>query len=202
MIYFVRRSFDADKTKINHKKQLKKDVTDVLRDLMKPLGAEYCEQQLGFNDYGKPYLKNHSDIFFNISHCHQLAVCTVAKSEVGIDAEDIRSWHPRVVKRVFTEKESEFLNQSSNKNEAFFRIWTLKESFVKAIGIGISYPMKTCEFLFEGDEITVNGCDGYSFSQVILNGEFVCSLCLKTTEEHRNKLYRISRNENFFAFEL
>ena len=61
----------------------------------------------------------------------------------------------------------------------FFRIWTLKESFVKALGIGISYPLKSAEFLINDDIIMSVGCDGYSFTQIIVNQKFVCSLCLK-----------------------
>ena len=197
MIYFVRRSFEADKNKLIHKKQLKAEINNILKSKFNLMNIDYSDNNFSYNDYGKPYLKSNSDIFFNISHCHEMAVCTICNTEVGIDVENIRTYHPRVVKRVFSDKEAEILENSANKDEMFFRIWTLKESFVKAIGIGISYPMKTCEFLINDSRFDVNGCDSYSFSQVILNNEFVCSLCVKSTDNsNNNKFSRISTNEN------
>ncbi|MBE6845747.1 MAG: 4'-phosphopantetheinyl transferase superfamily protein [Ruminococcus sp.] len=202
MIYFVRRSFEADKNKLNHKKQLKNAVDGILKNAFAKMGIDYSRQQLCFNSYGKPYLDNRPDIFFNISHCEGLAVCTIAGSETGIDAENIREWRPRVAQRVFTQKELNALENSDNKDEFFFRIWTLKESFVKALGIGISYPMKTCEFLFEDDRIYANGCDGYSFMQVVLNDEFICSLCINDSDKCSNRLHRISKEDEFFTIDL
>ena len=176
MIYFVRRSFEADKTKLIHKQQLKSEINDILNKEFASLNIDYSENSLLYNRYGKPYIKNHSDVFFNISHCHEMAVCTINSCEAGIDVENIRAYHPRVAKRVFSDKENEILKNAVNKDETFFRIWTLKESFVKAIGVGISYPMKTCEFLINDNSFTVNGCDGYNFSQIIVNDKFICSL--------------------------
>jgi 4'-phosphopantetheinyl transferase len=60
----------------------------------------------------------------------------------------------------------------------FFRIWTLKEAFVKAIGTGIGYPMNTISFAFSGDEISSNA-DGWRFAQFIINETAVVSLCTK-----------------------
>ncbi len=199
MIYFIRHSFKSDENKIIHKKQLKNKVNIILKNIFSEYGINYCEEELVFNSHGKPYLKNHSDMFFNISHCHELAVCTVGNTELGIDVENIRKYSPRVVNKVFSESEKNFLEKTENKNEAFFRIWTLKESFVKALGIGISYPMKTCEFLFNGNEIISNGCNGYSFSQIILNDNFICSLCKKSATEQKNQFYKISNDEALFC---
>ncbi len=202
MIYFVRRSFEADKNKLDHKKKLKQSVEVLLKKALAEYNVDYCEAELSYNSYGKPYLRNHSDVHFNISHCHELAVCAIGNDELGIDAENIREYSPRVVKRVFSEREKKILENAENKEEMFFRIWTLKESFVKALGIGISYPMKSCEFLIDDNGFTASGCDGYLFSQIILNNKFICSLCYKKLAVQENKLYRISNQDEVFCFEL
>lgn len=200
MIYFVSRSFESDNNKSIHKRELKSAINGQLKKALLPSGINFCEEELCFNRYGKPYLKNHENIFFNISHCKELAACIVENSEVGIDVENIRQWRPGVAKRVFSDREMELLNNSENKSELFFRIWTLKESFVKAIGVGISYPMKTCEFITLKDNIKAYGCDGYSFSQIILNNKFICSVCIK--KYLNNNVYRVQENKDNFHMEL
>ncbi len=200
MIYLVRRSFEADNDKLTHKKELKLAINGQIRDALLPLGIDFEKEELRFNRYGKPYLKNYENIFFNISHCKELAACIVADSEVGIDAENIRPYSLRVAKRVFSDREMELFNNSEKKDETFFRIWTLKESFVKAIGIGISYPMKTCEFVVSEDNVKAYGCDGYSFSQFTLNDEFVCSVCIK--KNMNNSFYRVYESKSVFSMEL
>ncbi len=200
MIYFVRRSLDSDKNKLIHKKELRLAINDQLKKAFLSKKINYCKEELSFNRYGKPYLKDNESVFFNISHCEGLGVFIIDDAEVGIDAENFRQWNSRVAKRVFSDREMELLKNSKNKNEIFFRLWTLKESFVKAIGVGISYPMKTCEFDILDDSITAYGCDGYSFSQIIINDEFVCSVCLK--KQMQNKICRINECKKSFHMEL
>jgi len=200
MIYFVRRSFEADENKITHKKHLKDSVNGILKSAFKAMGIEYSENCLSYGSHGKPYLKNHSDVYFNISHCHEMAVAAICNSEIGIDVENIREYRPRVAKKVFSERENMILQASENPNETFFRIWTLKESFVKAIGIGISYPMKTCEFLLNDNGFSVNGCDGFTFRQIIVNDKFICSVCVKAPDRPENNFCKINTDE--FSFNL
>lgn len=201
-IYFIRRSCEADEDKRLHKKQLREYVDNVLKNSLLKLNIDYNKNELSYNSHGKPYLKNNPEVFFNISHCHELAVCAVGSPELGIDAENIRAYSPRVVKRVFSDREIEIFEKSENKDEAFFRIWTLKESFVKAIGTGISYPLKSCEFLIDKTGFKAFGCEGYSFLQIILNERFICSLCVKNANLLKNTLYKISREEEFFSLKL
>lgn len=198
-LYFIRRSCEAGENKQLHKELLRESIDRVLKNVFLKLGINYDKNELSYNSHGKPYLKNYPDVFFNISHCHELAVCAVGSFELGVDTENIRAYSSKAVKRAFSDREIEILEKSKNKDETFFRIWTLKESFVKAIGIGISYPLKSCEFLVNEFGFTVYGCDGYSFLQIILNDCFVCSLCIKDTKALKNILYRLSSEEEFFS---
>lgn len=200
MLYFVRRSFNLDNDKALHKKQLRKSVYTALSDGLKSYGIDLSESSVSYNKYGKPFLKDSKNLDFNISHCRELAVCAIEKTEVGVDAEDIRKLRPGVIRRAFSEKEKYILENSADSDQMFFRIWTLKESFVKALGIGISYPLKSAEFLINDDIIMSVGCDGYSFTQIIVNQKFVCSLCLKKTAE--NKFFRVHTDKDFFTYKI
>lgn len=201
-LYFVRRFCEANESKLLHKKRLRESINNVLKNAFLKLNINYNKNELSYNSYGKPYLKSYPEVFFNISHCHELAVCAVGNHELGIDAENIRAYSPRVMKRTFSDREIEILEKCPKRDEAFFRIWTLKESFVKAIGIGISYPLKSCEFLIDESGFRVCGCDGYSFLQIILNDCFICSLCIKDTKALKNTLYRINSKEELFSLYL
>lgn len=94
-----------------------------------------------FSKYGKPYIKNNKEIYFNISHSSKLAICAISNKEVGCDIEKITKYNEKVVKRCFSLKEIEYINNSLNKDEAFTKIRTYKESFLKTIGIGINDKM-------------------------------------------------------------
>lgn len=200
MLHFVKRSFDIDNDKMLHKNQLRKSVYSILSDELKSYDIEFSENTVSYNKYGKPFLKDYKNLYFNISHCRELAVCAIEKSEVGVDVESIREYRAGVLRRAFSEKEKNIFENSENSDEMFFRIWTLKESFVKALGIGISYPLKSAEFLIDEDSITSVGCDGFSFTQLVINNKFVCSLCLKKATE--NKFFRVHTNKKFFTFEI
>ena len=63
------------------------------------------------------------------------------------------------------------------KSELFFRLWTLKEAYVKAIGVGISYPMNTVEFSFDSGRIITNIKDCRFRQYIVGNREFIVSVC-------------------------
>ena len=87
---------------------------------------------------GKPSLQAYPQLHFNLSHATGICVSAVGSFPMGVDVEPIRPLRPKVIRRICTEEERQFIAQASNPDEAFFRIWTLKESYVKAIGIGVS----------------------------------------------------------------
>ena len=170
MLYFVKRPFALDGCKAQHRKKLHDDIYGVLKSELLAYHTDF-DNNISYNEYGKPYLKN-SGVFFNISHCIGLAVCGIDNCEIGVDVENIREFPERVLKRSFSQREAEAVISSESPDETFFRVWTLKESFVKAIGIGISYPLNTAEFLFEGSAIKAIGCDGFSFVQIYSDNDF------------------------------
>ena len=109
--------------------------------------------------HGKPFLPADAaapPLQFNISPSDQVAVCAVTLTHaVGVDVESAgRQADPRVAQRVLSPPELErFLAaHDSQQRELFFRYWTLKEAYAKAIGLGLS--LRLSEISFTLDEPT------------------------------------------------
>lgn len=165
------------------KKNQHSHAHNLLRECLKPYNISYGENTpVSFGEHGKPYLAERPDIHYNLSHADGIAACIVSDRECGIDCENVRKYRPHAAKRVFSDSEQALLAnvEESERDLLFFRLWTLKEAFVKAIGVGVSYPMKTVEFSFNGSEIVCSE-HGYSFRQYIIrNGSYIVSVCEKT----------------------
>lgn len=85
----------------------------------------------------KPYLEG-IELYFNISHCKFGVAVAVSLSPVGIDVQEIEEYSEGVAKRVFSEEEIRFTENSENKAKTFTRLWTLKEAAAKCDGGGIA----------------------------------------------------------------
>lgn len=164
------------------KKELHNHAHRLLRECLRPYGIDYTEETpVTKGKMGKPSLAYRPDIHYNLSHADGIAACIVSDCECGIDCERVREYRPNVMKRAFSEKERDMVEKAPDdmKDQLFFRLWTLKEAYVKALGTGISYPMDTAEFGFEGGEIRTN-VQGWRFRQyIVCGGKFVISVCEK-----------------------
>lgn len=125
---------------------------------------------------GKPYVADCPAVHFNLTHCKGLAVCLISPFSCGVDAEPKRPLREQVVKRVCAQSERTALAAAEDKDLLFTRLWTLKESYVKAIGVGISYPMKEIAFHLQGGSIRCSRSDA-EFRQMLFEG-FAVSVCI------------------------
>lgn len=104
--------------------------------------------RLSKNKYGKPYLKDHPNFHFNISHSQNQIVCVTGRNRVGIDVQHMKQMANflNLSKKIFAHQEyCHLINIVSyyKRLEAFYDIWTLKESFIKAVGKGFHIPLNT-----------------------------------------------------------
>lgn len=100
-------------------------------------GLNGQEASVAVFENGKPYLSEHHDIHFNLSHSEKMAMAAIAKKEVGCDIEAIGRYDERIVNRYFSAEERSYIEGSEDKRRAFIAIWVAKESFLKAIGKGL-----------------------------------------------------------------
>lgn len=111
----------------------------VLSECVKKHGYDINDLVFGVQKGGKPYIKNEK-LHFSLSHSGSIAMCALAKQPVGIDAEEIAGFNPQICKRFFGKGECAqvfALKDEEALREAFFRIWTMKESYVKMTGKGL-----------------------------------------------------------------
>ena len=92
---------------------------------------------------GKPSLIKYPQIHFSLSHSHNTAACAVSDYEVGVDIQQIAHISEKVAKRVLTNEEYEVYSHSQTPDEYFCKIWTIKESYVKQTGVGITIELNT-----------------------------------------------------------
>jgi 4'-phosphopantetheinyl transferase len=103
---------------------------------------------------GKPFLLaaggRPSPLSFSLTHTHGLVACAIGNLNVGIDAEamgrdaDVDG----VSGRFFAPAERAALQRCSGtaRRERFFELWTLKESLLKGIGLGLAHPLEDLAF--------------------------------------------------------
>lgn len=102
------------------------------------------------NEYGKPYVEGHEDCFFNISHSEGKIVCAVSSVQCGTDIEKIAApaQMDMIAGKFFTVYERNAILLSANPVEAFVRLWTLREAYVKMRGKGFDIPLASLSCVF------------------------------------------------------
>ena len=145
-----------DRLKTESGRQLSLGAGVLLLRALKDAGLSGREE-MAEGAHGKLYFPAIDSRFqCNLSHAGERAMCIAAWGEdavpVGCDIEQIRETDLRVARRWFHPEEVAHLAalpSGKDRDEAFFRLWTLKESFVKAVGGGLSIPLDS--FCMEED---------------------------------------------------
>lgn len=102
-------------------------------------------------EHGRPEIAAPKSVLrFNLSHTQGLAACVVTDGcDVGIDVEDVRRPHShRLIDRVLSAREQRDLcgRPEAERATRFFELWTLKEAYLKARGLGLSAPLRAFSF--------------------------------------------------------
>ncbi|HZJ99897.1 MAG TPA: 4'-phosphopantetheinyl transferase superfamily protein [Tissierellaceae bacterium] len=150
--------------------------------LYKEKGIIYENEPILKNLWGKPSLKNYPNIYFNISHSRDCIVCVVSdRYPVGIDIEKVRAFNIYAAKKVCSTQELKNIYSKEDPDREFFRYWTLKESYVKAIGKGISYPMKNVNFNISSEKKLLSNVQDCSFMLMDDIDDYITAVCYKNS---------------------
>lgn len=111
--------------------------------------------QFKLSKYGKAYISNHENIYFNLSHSGKLVLCGISDMEVGVDVEYNDSGIDlNIAKNYFYNSEYENIKKSKKPADEFFNYWVLKESYMKYTGLGFNLELNSFEIIID-DEITL-----------------------------------------------
>lgn len=125
--------------------------------------AAYLNQDAGRlefrqNAYGRPALsghQNHIALDFNVAHNEDYIVCAVTRNgRVGVDIENYRKpCNLALAEDFFAHQELAQLlaRNDTQRDKHFCELWTLKESFIKAVGKGMAIPLDAFYFQFDED---------------------------------------------------
>ena len=96
-----------------------------------------------FGAQGKPYLPDRPGVHFSLSHSGDYVLCALSDSELGCDVETPRRCDLALASRFFHAEEAAWLFSlpQAEQKAAFLRLWTLKESYIKALGLGLALPL-------------------------------------------------------------
>ena len=129
----------------------------VRRMVSEKLNIPFGEIEIGFSSKGKPMLKGKNDLHFNLSHSGHWVVCAIANKPVGIDVEVIQPGKLKIAKRFFTDTEIKDLRSKEEQEQLhyFFDLWTLKESYLKVLGKGLTLALNSFSVVNEGNKFRI-----------------------------------------------
>ncbi len=131
---------------------------------------------------------------FNVSHSGEWVVCAIDSQPIGIDVEQWITDRPNSFQdsdtyqgeydKLFTSVEIDYLKngQQDTMLQRFYRLWTLKESYLKAIGTGLSRSTQSFSVKVMDNhhaQLWIDGClqsDWYLYSFEPAKG-YICSVC-------------------------
>lgn len=148
------------------------------------LVCDHGFQKLGISreTYGKPYLTGMEQLFFNLSHSGSYAAAVFSDEPVGIDVERVRPADLALAKRFFAAEEYAALRAVSDERDMggrldreFIRLWTRKESYIKAVGEGMHLPL--ADFSVLAETVSYGQFGTYYLSTWEMFDDAVLSVC-------------------------
>jgi 4'-phosphopantetheinyl transferase len=127
----------------------------VRRLLAAYLGCATSAVRLTAGPHGKPALEDGAGLEFNLSHAEWLGVLAVTEvGSVGVDVERIGPVPElqAIADRFFTEREAAELRSATprRRERLFHGLWTRKEAYLKALGGGLSIPLRSVDLTVSG----------------------------------------------------
>ena len=162
-----------------------------------------------YTKQNKPLLKYHDDLFFNIAHSGKYVIVSIANTQIGCDIEKVISIDYNAASTFMSNEEhGYFLKLHPNfKKDYYFRLWTIKESYIKATGLGFTEELSslTCTIYKESITIYRNNMliNDYFFKEFQEIDNYKVSVCCQGQTNFNNmiKFNPIRIEKDSFSFE-
>lgn len=159
----------------------------------------YCEGRSVDNDdirfeknkYGKPFIINSNDFKFNVSHSDEMVVVAIDNEDIGVDIEKIQNIDKEVAKIFCTENECNVIANSKEEEvkKISTSIWSLKEAYVKYLGVGISKELNSFDVI---SKYNINS--NINLKSIEYNG-YCLSICSEKNLDLNSIIQEISVDE-------
>ena len=145
----VYRSVSEEREKKIDRMRFQKDrclslgVECLLMCACRDFGVDYERERVITEAFSKPKFAD-LPLHFNLSHSEERVMCVMSNLPVGCDVEKNNPIDLDIAKRFFFEEEYraiESCETQKSREDLFFRLWTLKESFMKCTGLGFQLPL-------------------------------------------------------------
>ena len=152
----------------------------VARGILRQLLGNYInispkEIEFSYGDRGKPQLsKYNNSLQFNVSHSQEYALFGFTVDRlIGVDIEYLREMSDavKIARRFFSPSEFQLIASLGDRQQqkVFFKLWTAKEAYLKALGTGLAGLLNSVEISFEDDNLLIKE------GKAILDNWFICS---------------------------
>lgn len=133
-----------------------------------------------YTENKKPFISDKSDFHFNVSHSGNWLVMVFSRNPCGIDVEKIQPDFDfeGVIRITFHPEEIGYILQNPDHSNAFFRIWSIKESFLKATGVGLIDNLNELNMMQNSKALA--RLNAWQIQSFIIDGNYWCSLCFQS----------------------
>lgn len=125
----------------------------LLDNMLRKHGLRERDMRYVEGEHGKPSLEGFPELFFSLSHSGNLVACAIGEVPLGVDVQTIVAARDSLVNYVMSDSEKsklQAIDDTAGRDAYFTQLWTLKESYAKATGKGLSHDFPSFEVI-EGE---------------------------------------------------
>lgn len=137
--------------------------------------------KINYNQF-KPYIEEAWDLDFSYTHSGKWVVCAISNNKIGVDVQKIFPNYIDIARRTFSKAEADTLKKMTGliKEEYFYKLWVLKESYVKCIGTGMRIPFSSFVIKEEKEfylEVRDRKMEQFQFFDKKIGSNYYFALC-------------------------
>ena len=143
----------------------------MLLKLLKDFDLDLTLADMHYSPANKPYFN--TDFHFSTAHSADMVICTAGIAPLGIDIEFISPIDIHDYRQYLTDYEWQYIQNATDKLNAFYEIWTKKEALIKALGKGLDLELNTLDV---NNANTIHDSMSFTFLPIKLKGPYLAHI--------------------------